>query len=142
MREACSVEWRGEGSSSVAATGPRDPPPLMASPERLLTETQMVAQQRHEKDGEQEKDQAIFGPHIHQRLAPLSSKAQQGRLPAGLRRGGHDGMAATVGGGAADMRPLHHVFGRVGLITSDQPYAGPFQSLALRPVFPSRAPPF
>lgn len=121
--------------------GPLGTPALVASPERLLTETQMVAQQRHEKDGEQEKDQAIFGPHFHQRLAPLSSEAAQGRLPAGLRCGSHDGMAPTIGA-AAEMRPHHRVFGSIGLITSDQPYARPFQSLGPRPGLPSRASPF
>lgn len=116
-------------------------PALVVSPEGLLTETQMVAQQCHEKDGEQEKDQAIFGPHIHQRPAPLSSEAAQGCLPVGLRCGSHDGMAPTTGA-AAEMRCHHRVFGSIGLITSDQPYARPFQRFGSRPGLPPGASPF
>lgn len=58
--------------------------------ERTLTRTQVVAQKHQDKEGDQEHPEVLLGIHLHQKVTHL---AVMGRLPAGLRRGSHDGLA-------------------------------------------------
>lgn len=69
---------------------------LSLGPGRILTQNKVVAQQHHDRDDEQEQDQAIVAPHLLQRCAPLGLEAAHRRLPARLRRSSHDGMASKI----------------------------------------------
>lgn len=101
----------------------RGPPPS-------LTGVQVVTEQHQDPDAEQQEREALVGPHPSQRVASLGLEATQRRLPARLRRGSHDGLAAREA--TSGMRPSRRILRNAPRLRAE-PGAGSPQHPGLGP---------